>query len=479
MNYGRLDHLATSGTVDFNNLFNFEKSKFNVWKYRIDGKQLRLTFGAEIYDTFENYKVDALVLEFYDLYGFVGSLEITGKKSYSGVFTKLIQLDSLGGLNKKKITNNKYIDNFVHSVNIQNNSKFGEIGTEFKYNGESVTYNSETGWKLESGNKIENDCGIIFSSMIYGVKAYWRQTIENNEYKFTKNNDDFFLFTFPIYNDYYYKYDNYHEQLTNPELDLILTYKLINTGSVNSLNLTDEKVPNSDIVNGYNITDKENIDTYTSGNYSEQTLKVTKYYKYTGTSKLYLEIGLPEYYKDINIGYEPMINNYFSCTLQLVGNESDKEFDITSSVVTNNTEKQLLNYDKHKIITENNTEEDYSNIFENKLKFKIDEKNTTIKYDISSEKFNTYNFSNNPGTDYISIDYEFICGYYANIVNIQESYIPATTVCALCHKNIEGQYNYEDFGVYEQDDVFLSKIMYYNGGTGDEEVFGLCQQTTN
>jgi hypothetical protein len=42
-----------------------------------------LTFGAEVYDTFETDKVDGLILEFYDFRGFAGSLEINNKKSYS------------------------------------------------------------------------------------------------------------------------------------------------------------------------------------------------------------------------------------------------------------------------------------------------------------------------------------------------------------------------------------------------------------
>jgi hypothetical protein len=90
MNYGKLDHLAVSNTVDFSKLNDFSKSNIHTWKYRIDDNQLRLTFGADIYDTYETDKVDALILEFYDLYGFAGSVEINNKKSYSGTFTKLI-----------------------------------------------------------------------------------------------------------------------------------------------------------------------------------------------------------------------------------------------------------------------------------------------------------------------------------------------------------------------------------------------------
>jgi hypothetical protein len=36
MNYGKLDHLAVSNTISFDKLHDFERSDFNVWKYKID-----------------------------------------------------------------------------------------------------------------------------------------------------------------------------------------------------------------------------------------------------------------------------------------------------------------------------------------------------------------------------------------------------------------------------------------------------------
>jgi hypothetical protein len=115
MNYGKLDHLMVSNSINFENLFDFDASEFTTWKYRIDGNQLRLTFGAEIFDTIEPNKVDALILEFYDHNGFVGSLEITGKQSYSGVFNKIIYLNTLNGLSTKKINGKTYINNYKHN----------------------------------------------------------------------------------------------------------------------------------------------------------------------------------------------------------------------------------------------------------------------------------------------------------------------------------------------------------------------------
>ena len=118
MNYGKLDHLATSNKIDFKNLWNFNASEFTTWKYRIDGNQLLLTDKStfnqeiqEIHNSLDN-KVDALILEFYDHNGFAGSYEIKGKKSYSGIFTTLIYLNTIDGISKQKIYGNKYIDNF-------------------------------------------------------------------------------------------------------------------------------------------------------------------------------------------------------------------------------------------------------------------------------------------------------------------------------------------------------------------------------
>ena len=117
MEYGKLDYLAVSGTIDFSKLNDFNSSKFNTWKYRIDDNQLRLTFGTEIYGT-EEHNVTGLVLEFYDLWGFVGSLEISNKSSYSGVFTKILNLNRANMLSKKKINKDTYHENFIHNVNI-------------------------------------------------------------------------------------------------------------------------------------------------------------------------------------------------------------------------------------------------------------------------------------------------------------------------------------------------------------------------
>jgi hypothetical protein len=40
-------------------------------------------------------------------------------------------------------------------------------------------------------------------------------------------------------------------------------------------------------------------------------------------------------------------------------------------------------------------------------------------------------------------------------------------VCALCHQNDEGKWNYEDFGVYEKSKKYLSNCIFCSGGTNN------------
>jgi hypothetical protein len=120
MKYGKLDHLKVSNTIDFSKLHDFNQSNFHTWKYFIENDYLKLTFGADIYDTYEQHKVDGIFLEFYDLWGFAGSLEISGKKAYSGIFTKLISLNTLNAISNKKINSDLsgYITDYKRNINI-------------------------------------------------------------------------------------------------------------------------------------------------------------------------------------------------------------------------------------------------------------------------------------------------------------------------------------------------------------------------
>lgn len=459
MSYGRLDHLAVSNTVDFSKLHAFNQSTFNTWKYHIDDNQLRLTFGAEIFDTYETNKVDGLVLEFYDLWGFAGSLEITDKKSYSGIFTKIIPLNTLNALSKKKISENEYKNSFKRNINILKSEQ------GFTLNEIPIYYNGEVeGWSYsQSEVDFENDCGTLYSNILYGVKAYIRRTPDSKNDPDIKEfipKGEFFLYTLPIYNDYYYTVNDFNT-LVNPQLDFTLTYKLQDS-STKTVYSTDDS-----ITGGYVEADSEIISQYVGGTYGGSSLNATKYYKYKGTSDLYLEIGLKQEYQNVNISYSPDINQYYSCDIYLTSDTNkDKTFDIKYTSDDVSDEKQALNYFS-----------DDLDVSINKLGFDdfIQEK------EVSGYNFRQSNFINKEGTPTpISINYEFIVGYKIDITNIRNTEVPATTICALLHQNELGDYNYSDFGIYTRGEgeniKYLSEHVFYNGGSGYKEIFGLCRQ---
>ena len=470
MDYGKLDHLAVSNTVNFNNLRAFSKSNFTTWKYHIDGNQLRLTFGAEVFDTFETTKVDGLILEFYDLWGFAGSLEISNKKAYSGLYTKIISLNTLGVLSKKKVHSNckERHENYQRNINIQ------AVENRFQINEKDAAYgNEEDGWSFEGD--VENDCGTLYSNLIYGVKTYLRRTsgkIGSDTYKEEYiPKKEFFLYTLPIYNDLYYSISDF-SVLENPELDLILTYKLADSSN-KQVYIEDAKLPQ-----GYCDNDSQMIKNYMGGVYSNESLSAIKYYKYSGKSELYLEIGLKEEYNKIGLSYDPRLNDYFKCDLQLLS-DTNEVFSVKSA---NNSEgllsvQEYLNY--------NNSGQVLISPTVNQLGFYDGQyyKNT---YSVTSTT--PYNFINNTSRAYIDLRYEFVVGHKFVINNIKPKSVPMPVLCALLHKDDLGNYNYSDFNMTPitstQDDVEVTKIysdfIYYNSlyGTADEfkAVFGVCRQ---
>lgn len=466
MNYGKLQHLAVSNTVDFSKLHAFNQSDFHTWKYRIDDNQLRLTFGADVYDTYETDKVDALILEFYDLWGFAGSLEITDKKSYSGIFTKIIPLNSFKALSNKRIIGNTYSTEYKRNINIQEvlDENGNPIKDSYTFAGSSISKSSKkAGWNLpdthpETGEET-NDCGTLYSNILYGVNAYFRRTNKAGVMEFIKKKE-FFLYTLPIYNDYYYPTQDF-STLTYPKLQLMLTYKLKDTS-------TKAPYTEGEIISGYNKTDTENVASYLGGFCKKTDLNLIKYYKYTGYTDLYLEVGLIKDYEDLNISYSPAINDGFKCTLQLISdNDKEKSFEVISGIDGLTGVNQILNYNN--LITED----------KNKIAFKGDS-------NIISSYIKGCNFITSEGTDPIKINYEFVVGYTINIADIRSTQVPATTVCALFHMKPTGEYNYEDFGIYEQEAgvnedgtpkyELLSSAMFYNEGTYDTEIFGVCRQ---
>lgn len=450
MNYGKLDHLAVSNTIDFSQLHAFNHSQFNTWKYHIDGSQLKLTFGAEIFDTFEDNKVDGLILEFYDLWGFAGSLEVNDKKSYSGSFTKILSLNSPGALSRKLVKGNEYQEGYRHNISLE------QKDNRYYLNGEEVTWSPDLGWGIR---EAENDCGVLYPNLIYGVKTYLRQTTSDG-FKFTRKKD-FFLYTLPILNDFYYTVNDF-STIENPTVDLMLTYKLMDSSNKAVYN-------SAKIEKGYDAEDLTPVSDYLKGQYKESSLSGTKYYSYIGASKLYLEIGLKQEYQQYGLSYSPEINDFFSCTLQLVSDDApDRTFTVRSG---DTASTNVLNYKESTELT----------VDSNQITFGELGNGTVKEIAIPAGSFRRYNFINSSNISTIPIKYRWIVGYPFSVSDIRTTDISTTTMCALLHKDASGKYNLEDFSIYNASEdatnpLYLSSAMYVNGRYATEECFGIAKQ---
>lgn len=468
MNYGKLQNLAVSNTIDFLNINNFSASKFNVWKYRVDGPTIHLQFGAEIYDTHVS-PVSALVLEFYDLWGFAGSIIIDDKKAYSGTFTKILTLNTIGQLSNKKVP-------FIQNIGDQNTGDYNtiyqrNINTIQNYaldtyflNEQEIKFDNDIGWRTIDDKDIENDCGTLYPNLIYGVKAYFVQEDPNDPSQKTFTfKDQFFMFTNPLFNNYYYIQNNFNN-LNNPELDFVFVSRIKDSSSKESLSYTNGSLT---IENGYKSGSK--IEEYIKGSSTETNIHDTKYYKYKGTSELQLEIGLKKDYENIGLSYDRSINKYFSCDLTLINKDNTGSWSVESD--SGITDKNiLLNYSEDDLKNDSNL---------NSLQFS----NNTNILKIAYNTLQDYHFldPNNQSGSFIPINYEFVVGYSVTIDDIHDTQVPATTVCALCHKRDDGTYNYEDFGIEEIQDedgnpIYLSTTIFYNTGTNTTVEFGLCRQ---
>jgi hypothetical protein len=95
------------------------------------------------------------------------------KKSYSGTFTKVICLNSLHSLGRRRVFNDAYAKNeYKRNINYDN----GDPNPETGWNLKEIQDNSAEEFGIE-----HNDCGTLYSNLVYGVKTYFRRTIVKDE----------------------------------------------------------------------------------------------------------------------------------------------------------------------------------------------------------------------------------------------------------------------------------------------------------
>ena len=162
----------------------------------------------------------------------------------------------------------------------------------------------------------------------------------------------------------------------------------------------------------------------------------------------------------MGFSYDETINNHFSCKLKLSNNNDTG----TLQAYVNENPATSLELNIPNTLTQD-------------IKFKNADDSGMFPID----NLENYMFINKQSNGYVEIKYDFFVGYKVSVSDISPTEIPTTTMCALCHQDEFGQYNYQDFGIRESisdgNSAFYSDAIFYNSGSKNTEIFGMGKQT--
>lgn len=233
--YGRLDHLKVGLSIDFNKVGTGDVD-FYTWKYHNSTDTSILTYGINPYPK-PGFSVQFVQIDFYDNQGQVAQYILDDRKSYNGIFSEYINLDSQSpniriskykinvdpgssgwNTNKRPSEQNNIIINHKGEEVRQDSEEGQKITEEQKTN--KGTFNSDdyhsnnnglvTGTDKD-GNAVyyRNDAGILYSNALYAAEItvwysngkkdlwesksflrwYWTNSMFNEYYYNTKDFD--------------------------------------------------------------------------------------------------------------------------------------------------------------------------------------------------------------------------------------------------------------------------------------------------
>lgn len=228
MPYGLLREYSIDGYIDFSKI-GTGAIDLKAWKY-FNGENIStLTIGMDAYVE-DNMGIQSVVLEFYDNQGMAAAYHITGKSSYSGQFTEMIPLNSSTSTYKLQnidAEGNKHLHlgpeahegdtNLVRLVEEGENKKI-----------------VETDW-INDGSCHINDCGTIYSNMLYLVKIIVKycpinalgeyDTSDSTNYKHFYR----WMWTNTMFNQYYHNITDFNDIQLELTLDVFPKYELTNS----------------------------------------------------------------------------------------------------------------------------------------------------------------------------------------------------------------------------------------------------------
>ena len=290
MEYGRLDHLAIQLSIDFNKI---GTGDINItdWKYHNSGTTSILSFGIDAYPK-PNYKIDSIIIQFYDNQGIVGEYKLEDRVSYSGVFTEYLGLDG-------ENINSRF-------------SRFDSLTKQIiKHKGneiDSIPKGADPDDYYTDGKHL-NDAGILYSNFLYAAKIIVKQSHEKSK---ASENDVIkyrWFWTTSMFNEYYYQIRDFD----------ILDFELILNGDVLYESIPSNFVWKSKEINNLGNDFSEQEQTHYN-TYSANVQYIGKDPKgpLQNNINMYINAGLQENYGCFNLFYGKKRDSN--------GNETDENY---------------------------------------------------------------------------------------------------------------------------------------------------------
>jgi len=291
MPYGLLREYSIEGYIDFSKI-GTGVIDMNVWKYFVGENVASLTIGLDAYVE-ENKGIDEVVLEFYDNQGMAAAYHMGNKESYSGQFTESIPLN--GMVNSYKLTNT----NHLGETKVHCGSYASDDDTNVLYmNGNTPT--KLTGDKVSGVQYYLDDCGTLYSNMLYLVKIIVKycpqdalgnlDTTETSDYRYYYR----WMWTTTVFNGYYYNVQDYDNINLTLSLDANVSYT---TNADYQYGIVEYNSPSSVTASGSSDTVYQNLSARTQ----LVTYKPGKNDAKTYNTQMYMIAGLENDYNVFNL----------------------------------------------------------------------------------------------------------------------------------------------------------------------------------
>lgn len=247
MPFGRLDYLKVPITIDFNKIGTGEVG-LTRWRYYNYGTQCTLQYGLEIYNK-PNYKTKKVIIDFYDNTGHAARYTLEDQDSFSGIRTEYL------GFNDEnynyRLTKVKEIKDNKTVYLLHKGLEYREFdSTKDSIDDDHPTINGlkllkqvdneriDSEYVIESDGKMiyQNDAGKLYSNLLYAahIQIYSSEIEENGEFKKDSSltlDEQYWrwLWTNPMYNEYYYQVDDFGELKFQLDLDINAIFEAGNT----------------------------------------------------------------------------------------------------------------------------------------------------------------------------------------------------------------------------------------------------------